>query len=526
MKRILLSALAACTALLCSISCNKQAPFEALDPTLPDVEEGTVNIHPAEITTVKILLNDVRGCKVTAKVTSENENFATEAAMSDNCEICIVSVTAPIFIYKEQPFKVTVQFTEEANSRTAETSFTVKPIDTEFIVCEEAANCFQVPTNSIVLFPTQKGNTEEKVAFKTIELLWQDNPGLFDQIWYSDAAEGTAIVGFGDEKEGNAVLAAKDASGKVLWSWHFWVCADEIKDVVVGGVTFMDRNIGATIAQPKYEGKIITATTGLIYQWGRKDPFAPAETLDGFRTIYDKDGKEITFTDKDGKEATAKIAACEVADNIQNAIENPDTWYNNVYPVSQGNYSWITNNVETVDKDKVAKLWDNNGAKTEYDPCPAGYKVAAQSDWAAAIGTAEAPTAYTEIFDDKYAPAQEVLDKWKSQSQGKYYDQYLKQSQFRGAKLGDMYVIGSGEVAHQHTISNTFGGSSQNVVSTIWSGTADPNIGTATAKSATYFRAYAVKLSYSYSSNKASFNAKNAINFAYGQPVRCVKVAK
>ena len=147
-------------------------------------------------------------------------------------------------------------------------------------------------------------------------------------------------------------------------SWHFWVCADEIKDVVVGGVTFMDRNIGATIAQPKYEGKIITATTGLIYQWGRKDPFAPAETLDGFRTIYDKDGKEITFTDKDGKEATAKIAACEVTDNIQNAIENPDTWYNNVYPVSQGNYSWITNNVETVDKDKVAKLWDNNGAKT------------------------------------------------------------------------------------------------------------------------------------------------------------------
>ena len=52
-------------------------------------------------------------------------------------------------------------------------------------------------------------------------------------------------------KEGNAVIAAKDADGKILWSWHIWLTDQPEEHVYNNNAgTMMDRNLGATSATP------------------------------------------------------------------------------------------------------------------------------------------------------------------------------------------------------------------------------------------------------------------------------------
>ncbi len=69
-------------------------------------------------------------------------------------------------------------------------------------------------------------------------------------------------------KEGNAVVAAKDESGKILWSWHIWMTDQPQEHIYINDAgTLMDRNLGATSAAPD------EYSVGLMYQWGRKDPF-------------------------------------------------------------------------------------------------------------------------------------------------------------------------------------------------------------------------------------------------------------
>ena len=77
-------------------------------------------------------------------------------------------------------------------------------------------------------------------------------------------------------KRGNALVALKDESGKILWSFHIWVTdtpADQAYTNIKGGV-FMDRNLGATNLTRCNTGKTSLDVMGLYYQHGRKDPFA------------------------------------------------------------------------------------------------------------------------------------------------------------------------------------------------------------------------------------------------------------
>ena len=79
--------------------------------------------------------------------------------------------------------------------------------------------------------------------------------------------------------QGNAVIAVKDINGNILWSWHIWVCDDEITahdhinpaNEVVAQI--MDRNLGALNNEP-----MDVDNRGMFYQWGRKDPFMPARS--------------------------------------------------------------------------------------------------------------------------------------------------------------------------------------------------------------------------------------------------------
>lgn len=88
------------------------------------------------------------------------------------------------------------------------------------------ANCYMVHRAGDYSFDaTVMGNGVSTEAFSATrlapaaaELLWQDSPALLSDIRLE---QGRVHFSVG-EQQGNAVVAVRDGSGKILWSWHIW----------------------------------------------------------------------------------------------------------------------------------------------------------------------------------------------------------------------------------------------------------------------------------------------------------------
>ena len=166
-------------------------------------------------------------------------------------------------------------------------------------------------------------------------------------------------------KNGNAVLAVVDAAGTVLWSWHIWVCEGfepgESAQRYKNGAYVMDRNLGATSPEP---GKV--ESVGLFYQWGRKDPFI------GPAGIRSEDRAECSVSPW----PSSKMKDSETG-TIKYSVEHPM-----VFIATEGLGDW------QVDGDN--DIWGGkSGKKTEYDPCPPGWRVPSGGEdglWAASAG--------------------------------------------------------------------------------------------------------------------------------------------
>ena len=211
------------------------------------------------------------------------------------------------------------------------------------------ANSYIVSAAGDYKFKAVKGNGDEAVAAASAEILWETwNNG--EEV---TANSVIASVGLKDGyvtfstpatlKPGNALIAAKDAAGTVLWSWHIWIPATEVTASTFGGIVnnpMMDRNLGALVAAEAGEAEPDILSYGLFYTWGRKDPF-PAPNV--------KTSGEVKY---DG-------ALMTVAESVQNPTVYVKTGGDSVK-------DWTT--------EMSNDLW--GAAKTVYDPCPAGYKVA------------------------------------------------------------------------------------------------------------------------------------------------------
>jgi len=211
------------------------------------------------------------------------------------------------------------------------------------------ANSYIVSAAGDYKFKAVKGNGDEAVAAASAEILWETwNNG--EEV---TANSVIASVGLKDGyvtfstpatlKPGNALIAAKDAAGTVLWSWHIWIPATEVTASTFGGIVnnpMMDRNLGALVAAEAGEAEPDILSYGLFYTWGRKDPF-PAPNV--------KTSGEVKY---DG-------ALMTIAESIQNPTVYVKTGGDSVK-------DWTT--------EMSNDLW--GAAKTVYDPCPAGYKVA------------------------------------------------------------------------------------------------------------------------------------------------------
>lgn len=254
-----------------------------------------------------------------------------------------------------------------------------------------------------------------------------------------------------EAKQGNSVIAVGDAlpAGgavvpnlpKAYWSWHIWVtCLDEQLDdkdktIKVRGhdpkryFDFMPVNLGWCSGENddivyykerkctvKFtftgkDGKTKSETREIVkkshialtrgynpyYQWGRKDPFAPA------LTAWDAEGGNInvnketwiakdysfgtqnpipmtTFTDASGGNHSGKLAdRVHTRDALDYRIKYPYAWHNpprEKGPEGSG-YDFVSINKTYVN------LWEGRPGvnpdapilKTIYDPCPVGYQV-------------------------------------------------------------------------------------------------------------------------------------------------------
>ncbi len=259
------------------------------------------------------------------------------------------------------------------------------------------ANSYIVSKAGAYKFKPTRGNSAESVgAIASVELLWETfgtdvQPNVGDLI--STVSYANGYITFNTNavyKEGNALIAAKDASGTILWSWHIWF-TDQPRDQIYNNNagTMMDRNLGATSATKGDVGAL-----GLLYQWGRKDPFLSGESI-----ISSTPARSTLVSWSLPVSSDASIGT------IAYTTSHPTT----VIICNNTNGDWYYSGNSNTDNTR----WQSE--KTIYDPCPVGYRVPDGGDngiWSTAFGILYFEAPYDNInkgFDFGYSSTQKYL---------------------------------------------------------------------------------------------------------------------
>lgn len=230
----------------------------------------------------------------------------------------------------------------------------------------ELPNSYILPQGATLIFPVMKCYATWKQVLNLeeydlegaieVELLWQSKQNLVKSIALDGGDKGrdSYIKVETRDIDGNATIAIK-IDGQTMWSWHLWVTnydpSEESAQRTHNGYTMMDRNLGALYSEG---GNILSG--GLLYQWGRKDPFpgTASLSLDNVeRRIYDIHNNLVTIL---------KEAAPASGDNRPYSVRHPITFL-----TSTTDWSGVG--------ESGNHYWNNQGKKGFVDPCPAGWRV-------------------------------------------------------------------------------------------------------------------------------------------------------
>lgn len=312
--------------------------------------------------------------------------------------------------------------------------------------------------------PAKKIN-DSAIPTENIKIVWQDKDVIGDNskgnlVWVDRLSQAKdefhrKIHVRAGTTPGNALIAAYNSAGEIVWSWHIWVTANEpgnlssavvynthpwdetgIKyDKWVPGYAIMQCNLGALRNAPATSDKADKTkfdTYGLIYQWGRKDPFPQMKTFNKWGAFYPYDNRIAGINVYDNSHTFIKMTASggyngnvsgelfrtELATNVGStkaeglkyAVRHPVDYISaatNFEDYKRNDYlenhryfnrgDWLPESDEslwgavkrypgmkkytplTVDD---GSLWDNYGSeKTIYDPCPAGWRVPPADLW-------------------------------------------------------------------------------------------------------------------------------------------------
>ena len=239
------------------------------------------------------------------------------------------------------------------------------------------ANCYLLRGTGDYKFKSVIGNTDATVGnVKTVEVLWEsfgtdEMPNFGDLIESVSYKDGYIRFSTPETfREGNAVIAAKNSKGTILWSWHIWLAEEGWEESVYpnDAGTMMDRNLGATTSDTELVGSM-----GLLYQWGRKDPFLGSTSM----------SKAVP---------AVSTGVWSVSSSYVKLLEyDPMVFYTH--------RDYLSND----------PFWNSN--KTVDDPCPAGWRVPDGGEdgiWAAAGISSNHP------LENEY-PAVSFIDEYNGQ---------------------------------------------------------------------------------------------------------------
>lgn len=230
-------------------------------------------------------------------------------------------------------------------------------------------------------------------------VVWADESGLVTNL----SVTGDATYTTDDDflffrvpetaiKQGNVVVAVKNANGVVMWSWHLWIAPEDVLGTIactskqgkvynfakeplgwkytawVGSAYTVPRSVKVQVQQTVANNGVkktavitITQNNGYsqlsgysaLYQFGRKDAFPGIDTT-----------PEGTINKNGGNNMS-----------IVNSIQNPGTFYSwgTSWDANYGHYNyWAINN-------RVFGRNDNFVEKSIYDPTPVGFKMPASN---------------------------------------------------------------------------------------------------------------------------------------------------
>lgn len=247
----------------------------------------------------------------------------------------------------------------------------------------KCSNCYLISTEGKYSFDaTVKGNgkaSEGLAAPAALEpegakLIWQTAAGMIEDVTYEEGRISFSATG----QNGNALIAALDGDGSIIWSWHIWFPEQAPQTLATKtGYEIMDMNLGAM--KNAFDGTDDVKPYGLLYQWGRKDPFpaSPArfgDTQTVGAKLYDAEGNEVTIE-------SSSMSSLE-NNTMDYAVANPTVCISNMAQFASSR-DWLEaslsddslwGNPYGSERDEE-NGYPNKGSKSYYDPCPQGYRV-------------------------------------------------------------------------------------------------------------------------------------------------------
>lgn len=299
-------------------------------------------------------------------VVSVSSGWSSEATVTE--DIILVKFTAPSPAGDKLDYSIS---SADDHGRRFDYSGSLDIV--EITTTAGAANCHIVKPGSTITIKGVKGNSTTALDFDNAVLLWQDAKSLVSTV-AGNGNEGVVVVNLSTGIKGNAVVAARKGN-TIVWSWHLWVTdyepdsnIFEWKDSYGRSYKYMDRNLGAMSGE-----KYSKAALGLMYQWGRKDPFPGGDDVESSIPvcIYDIENNQVYIEAEQRPTYNDRTST-----NLQLAIENPMIFYyapSSSWPA----VDWLTDQAALQNND----LWGGKtNAKSIYDPCPEGWWVPASGD--------------------------------------------------------------------------------------------------------------------------------------------------